>query len=236
MSRDPKRNIVIPDLIIYDTLNSILDFIRGNYKQTEQDGDVTQSLLYQIFNQLRLERYGFFNQAVQLIITEPENPKHIKVSTAYDRNSQQYPSIHISLPSESSQTNQDTLGIGEGDFDPILDDINSPSTYRKVFTRHYHATYHIIIVSDNKNEIILLYHFLKACLIASTDHFELSCLYNLKFGGQDLRFDPSIPPGIFMRAISMDFDYESQFPDFIATQITNNCLINLNIQITNDNV
>lgn len=236
MSKEPDRNIVIPDVVIYDTLNSILDFIRSNYSEAQQNGDVTQSLLYQIFNQLRLERYGFFSQAIELIITSPDNPRHIKVSTAYDSNSQQYPSVHISLPSESSQVNQDTLGIGEGDFDPVLNDLDSPTTYRKVFTRHYHATYHIVIVSDNKNEIILLYHFLKACLIASTNHFEFSCLYNLKFGGQDLRLDSSIPPGIFMRAISMDFDYESQFPDFISTQITNNCLINLNIQIQNGNI
>lgn len=231
MDNQPKRSIVIPDLIIYDTLNSILDFIRTNYRENQSNGDTTQSLLYKIFNQLRLERYLFFEQAVELLITNPDNPSHIVVSTSYDPNRQEYPSVHISLPSESSQSGQDTIGIGEGDFEPILNDVNTPTSYRKVFTRHYHATYHIVIVSDNKNEIILLYHFFKALLISSTDHFELSFLYNLKFGGQDLRFDPSVPPGVFMRAISMDFDYESQFPDIIVTEITNKCLINLNLQL-----
>lgn len=222
---------IIPDIIIIDTLEIILKVLRDDYIAAV---DKDTSLLKKIFEDLRLERYVFFDQIVSILITTEKDPDHIKVNASYDPERLKFPSIHVSLPSEQPGF-ADSLGVGEGDEGVVLNDAdpNLATQYERQFNRGWNATYQIIIVSDNKNEILALYHLLKLGIVSTINHFELNGINNVKVGGMDLRgLDPSIPPGIFMRAITMSFGYESVAPGYFIETIINK--INYTITVKQD--
>lgn len=211
----------IPDITIIDTLEIILKAFRDDYIAVADKND---SLLKKVFQDLRLSRYVFFDQIVELLITTEKDPKHIKVNASYNPERYDELSIHVSLPNEQPGF-ADALNVGEGDDGVVLNnsDPNLATQYEKQFTRGWNATYHVVIVSTNRNEILALYHLIKLGLTSATNHLDLNGgLKNLKIGGQDLRgLDPNIPPGIFMRAITMSFGYESVAPSYFVETIIN---------------
>jgi hypothetical protein len=215
--------MTIPDLILQDTLNKCLVEVRRDYNAIlAAGGDLTTSMLYILFDALQLERYGMFDNAVQLIITTPESPKHLFCKLSYDMNSSVYPSVHITMPAESDSRN--VIGIGEGNQDEIIIDNGESEDvgrfqYRRQFIRRFNTSYQIVVMSDNKNEVILLYHLFKALIIAAYEHLELSGLNNIRMSGGDVSYSPRVPDRTFVRHIALNFDYETASTEFYLTNV-----------------
>jgi hypothetical protein len=209
-------SIIIPEVILQHTCNQILQVVRDDYDQivNVQAGDETDTLLYKVLQQVAVFNYELFEEAKTVFLTKENiDPRHIEVALSYNPADTKYPSMYVTLPAE--------IG-GDAETD-----------WSNEYTRSWQAKYNIIIISDNRNEIALIYHFMKAGLVAWQEHLELSGLQNLKFGGADLAWNAQLPPGLFTRAIQADFFYESIVPEWQTRVVVKD--INLNI-VLKDNI
>ena len=202
--------IISPEIVLLTSIQSVLNYIRKDFK--DNSSQETKTLLYKILVGNQLQRYNLFTEAKKVIITNEGDPRHLTINLFYNANVKGVPTIHITSPSE--QTINNTIGIGEGlresEFTDPDEDISEDtlSTYRRVFNRRFKASYNLVITSDNTNEIVLLYHFIRSILISLVDHLNFSGLQNIDFGGSDLNQNYNIPAGIYAKSISITFQYD----------------------------
>lgn len=211
--------LVIPDIILVDTLNLAIDAIREDYVAHETDGTIQESFLYLLLNSLGIGRYNLIKNAVEIFGTTPEHPKHIdKVKLSYDHNSSKSPAVFVTLPSENDRNN--SLQVGSGDQEPLyIGSDSEDDQYREQYMRRYFATYQVVIICENRNEMIVLYHVIKSLLTASIGHLTIEGLQNIKLGGQDLRLSPVVSDKLFTRAITISFEYEQVIPSLFIKNI-----------------
>jgi hypothetical protein len=211
--------LVLPDLIIVDTLNLALIAIREDYKTCVDAGEENRSILYLLFNGLTTGKYNIYDNVKKLVLTTPESPKHIEVVSAFQSVSGKAPSVYITMPSENDRNN--SLGIGQGNADELTFDNVSPDQdeYRDQYMRRYNTNYYVVMVCENRNEMVILYNLFKYILVMCTNHFALCGIENMKIGGQDLKLNDAIPDKLFMRGISMNFEYEQLAPELAFKKI-----------------
>lgn len=218
--------MIIPDVVLLDTCNKILNIIRSDYNSNVAAGTESRSLLYILFNGLQLGKYNIYENVKASIITTPEDPKHIDaVTLSFNKDSKKTPYVYLTLPSEN--TNGNSLGIGEGDYDEVIYNNAYPGQdqYRKQYNRRYNTTYYLVIGSENSNDVMVLYHLFKNMLVTSTNHLALSGIENLSIGGQDLRINTAMPDSVFTRAITLSFQYEQQVPEISIKLIYDRLLL-----------
>lgn len=201
--------ILIPEFIIHTTLTNVVKFIREDYAlQTDKE----KSYLCKLLNSLGFERYSYKKQAIEVFLASNEEPRYLTVDLMFNMKKDAMPSLHICMPSESP--GQNALGMDSSDnyINTQGDEIESTQA---IFKRRYKATYDIVIVSDNSNEVVMLYHVFKALLVALSPHLTLSGVENTTFSGQDLQpYAELVPKNIFMRAIRLGIEYESSTLSF----------------------
>ena len=207
--------INIPEISLLSAFRNVLKLIRKDYNDCVVAGDETKSILYLITGVNELQRYKFFEQAKTLFITTENDPRHLDVNIFYNAKRLGIPTWHITLPSESEKDN--TVSIGEGDDDFYYDDNGH---YRKTLNRRFQARYIIVVTSDNLNEVVLMYHFLKSTIISLTDHFSMIDLLNLKLSGNDINLNTDIvPENVFSRGVGMDFEYKTMAYDLLLRDL-----------------
>lgn len=218
------ENFVMPDIIIQDTLNSVLQFLRDDYN----DNGAARSFLYRLFKDWKLDRYGLFEQAKSLIVTTDEDPKHIRVQMAYNRDKADIPQVFVNLSGENSANNG--LGFDQG----FISETVFNGEYIVNYNRRFKTTYNIGCVSQNRTETILLYYLIRAMLISANNHLQLSGLSNPIIGGQDVRMSQDIAEYVFMRVIGLSFEYEQTIPDMFSVIPINSVNFSVRLQSTID--
>lgn len=179
--------------------------------------DTTKSILYRLLVDNGVQRYKLFEQCVTLLINNDEHSaRFLDVNLFFNAKRASIPTMHITLPSEMEKNN--SLNNGEGYRDPVYEEANG--TYIKIFNRRFGSRYNIIFTSDNTNEVVLMYQFFKSIFISLNGHFNVSGLQNPKLGGGDIQIDPNlVPPGIFTRALSIEFEYDTEGQDLFRTNV-----------------
>lgn len=212
--------LLIPDQIIVNTINQILVILRNDYNDAITAGHEDESMLYLLLNNISIGTYDLYQNAKKIFVTTPQDPKHLFAKVSFDHTpNQNFPAIFVTLPSENTGNN--SIGLGEGDQDelimPRVDP--DPDEYRAQYRRTYLATYNVVIVCENRNEMLVIYNVLKNMLVACTNHFGLQGLLNLKIGGQDLMRLPDIPDRYFKRAITFSFQYDQVAPSLVLQNV-----------------
>lgn len=214
----------IPEYILYYGLKSAVDFLRSDFAvQTDE----TKSLLYMILNNVGINRYEFFKQAKKVFLAGNDDPRYFSINMMYNMEKNAAPSVYITLPADQSAQNE--LSVGEGANDPYFIDStdDTQGTYQPSLSRRFQATYSIVITSDNENEVILIYHVLRALLISMHVHFNLAGLVNISLGGADLKpYNKDIPHNAFVRAINFNCQYETGSYDFSKYPMFNQMVFN----------
>lgn len=196
---------VIPEFLLLEIIKLGLKFIAVDL---DEQVDETNSYLYQILQGQELERYNHFDQAKNILIREEDDPRLLNVDLMYNMDFDRVPSIYVSLSGE--QHSQNNLSV-EQSSEPIYQE----NSYQEVFTRRKNANYGIYIVSDNSNEVNLLYHIIDCIILSSTIHLSLVGLYNLTQGGQDIQIDSDkIPKHIFIKTLNIGMQYKRSAPSF----------------------
>jgi hypothetical protein len=221
--------IKIPEFILFDILNKALDYLRTDY---ENQADKNDSFLMKVLEGNYIERYDLQTQAVQVFIdNDPSNQRYLETNLMFNMEREGMPTIHLTLPSEQTQTGGNGIGIDQGYADDLIVDtvynvdgsVQTNGSFTPVFTRRYQSTYNIVITSDNPNEVILIYHTLRALLISLIPSINLAGLENLAFGGQDVQLNSSLAPkNIFIRAITVTLQYETSSPSIFPQPMFHN--------------
>lgn len=207
--------VLLPELILKDAIDKALNFARQDYANTT---DKNKSWLALCFKDLIIDDYDFFQQVVGIICTDVDNPRHFKGDLMFNAKKNNLPSFHITLPAESPTDN--SLGIGEVEEN----NLQQSDGFRQVFSRRIQTNYNVVVVSDNTQEVIVLYHLMRTMLIALLPHLHLSGLVNVTFAGQDINPYRDLAPTLYMRAISLGVQYETYSPslqlDLYPTDVT----------------
>ena len=190
--------ILIPEVAIYNLLESIVKLLRKNLKEQQEE---KQSILYKILGEdddnkpIKINTYAFFNQAKNVLL----RTNGIKINFGYNMEVAKDISFHIILPSETS----DPAPIGNNNGY-----LEEESTEEK-HTNSFNSTYQIMITSNNASEVTTMYHLLKAMLVSLSDQVELLGLQNATISGNDIVFqDDKIPVNIFHKVLNISFKYE----------------------------
>ena len=202
--------ILIPELVIYQTLENITKYIRDDLKANE--ADETKSFLYRLLgldddgNPMKMNRYNYFVQAKKIF----NSVQNLNVNFGYNFEVAKIISFHIILPSE--QPSSVLLGEDEGYQTETDEEGNTQLKFCQMFS----STYQIMITSDNSNEVNIVYHIYKSLLITLVPHLSLKGLLNPKLSGNDIVFqDDQMPMGIFHKVLNLSFEYELVVPQLL---------------------
>lgn len=200
--------IIIPEIILINIVDSLLNKVKVDFEENQNNNTPTQSLLYCYFNGLTHYKKDYYIEAVDLFTREVGHPRIIDTRLFFDAGRAIIPTIHITMPSD--QTGQNSLSFGEsGSHVKARED----GSYSNIYERRFDSQYQIVCTSDNHSEVLLMYHLLRAGMISVSDTISFEGLENLKISGQELKINPEIAPNhIFMRSLSVTFSYNVEVP------------------------
>lgn len=230
--------LLTPEIILFNTFKAVIKAVRDDYAANVADN--TKSLLYQVLynnsattNDGKIQRYNLFEQAVKVFITTEDDLRHLDVNLFFNAKRASIPTLHITLPSEQEKNN--SLGIGEGINEPLyIPDTTTPTAYKRTFNRRFTATTNLVITSDNTNEIVLIYHFIRSLIISLMEGLSLTGLENLKLSGGDININTDlVPQGIYSRVIGISYEYNAEGIELSQhlVNIFNNIVVNATIII-----
>lgn len=220
---DQNNFLIIPEFILLDAIEKGLVFVKSDYQTHLANQTEEKSYLYRLLGGANIQRYNYFKQGKKVILAEEDDPRRLSVDLMYNMEINKVPSIYIALAAE--QTGQNGIGLDQGYRESYYTDRDEtdpenliPGDEVVTFTRRMNTSYNIMIVSDNSNEVVMLYHFLRAMLLSLHPHLNLSGIENITMSGQDLQlYSDLIPKSAFMRAIGLNIQYEVTVPDLQAT-------------------
>lgn len=193
--------IIVPEVIIKTILDNGLAFFK---KDWEDQTDKTKSYLYMLLGTLSLGTFNFYDQLVEILTRDVTDVRHLEVNYFFNTERANHPTIHITLPNENPGS--DGLGIDEGYRDAIPANLDFDEI--PVYNRNFVCTYNIVITSENSLEVVALYHFLRSMMISLFIDLENAYISNPKLSGGDITaLDNLVPANVFMRNISLNFNY-----------------------------
>jgi hypothetical protein len=193
--------LVIPDIIIQDTLEAILASIKSNWTS---NADKTKTILYRMLNGLEHGNYNYYEQAQEIFLRTKANQREIKVKSSFPKDKSEFPCIIVNNPNRGTgQLN--SLGFDQNSIDPIYN--TGDFTFESNTARSFESTHSIMIFSDNKNEVQLIYYVLEAFFIIEQlkDHLHCSGLENIKISGREVQKMEDIPSGVYIRALQLSY-------------------------------
>lgn len=210
--------ILLPEIVIYNTLQSIVKLLRDDL--TEHADDDKETVLYKILGvdeegkPIKMNLYNYFIQAKKMIL----NPKNLSVNFGYNQEVAKIISMHILLPSEQGES---TIGEDEGYMsEDILDKEGNKIGEQQCFTQIYDCTYQIMITSNNSSEVNVVYNILKSMLLMLVPHLGLMGIHIPKLSGNDIVMQDDLTPvPLFHKVINLSFKYEHTVPQLVKKEV-----------------
>lgn len=210
--------ILLPEIVIYNTLESIIKLLRNDL--VEHPSDDINTILYKILgvdedgNSIKMNLYDYFKQAKK-IISKKDN---LSVNFGYNQKVAQSISLHILLPSEQGKT---TIGSDEGYIeDDLLNGEGGKIATQEYFTQTYDCTYQIMITSNNSSEVNVVYNILKSMLLMLTEHLGAMGILLPTLSGNDIVMQDDLSPvPLFHKVINISFTYEHSVPQLLIKDI-----------------
>lgn len=209
--------ILLPEVIIYNTLESIVRMLRNDLLYNRDDGTILYRLLgvNDDGTPFKMNFYNFFEQAKKIILI----PENLNVNFGYNQETAKQISLHIILPSEQGKS---SIGGDEGYLD---EEQYNPTTGEKEsvqeqFTSMFDCTYQIMITGYNQSEVNLVYNILKSMLLMLYEHLEAMGLRIPTLSGNDIVMqDDLVPVPLFHKVINLSFSYELTVPKILKNDI-----------------
>lgn len=157
----------------------------------------TESWLYTEFNDVVLDDTNFYVQLKELIERDNLDQRKLEVRLMFDKDRANLPTIHIHYPQEDGRSGDNTLNTGF-----TITEVVDGKNINK-YSRSFIGQYELIVTGGNSLEVIMLYEFLDAILIAAAD----TLAYNFdkfEFSGKQLMANQDVIPYLtYYRAIGM---------------------------------
>lgn len=207
--------ILLPEVVIYNTLESIIRLLREDIIQHPNKDEET--ILYKILGideegrKIKLNLYNYYKQAKK-IVSVVDN---LSVNFGYNQEVAKIISLHILLPSENSKM---VIGADEGYIETTDGD-----EFQAYHTQTFDTTYQIMITSNNSMEVNVVYNILKSMLLMLVPHLELMGLRTPTFSGNDIVMQDDLTPvPIFHKVINITFKYEHNVPQLLSDKVAKN--------------
>lgn len=206
--------IIIPEIIIAEKLNLLLDWIADEYTTTP---DKTNSFLGRSLMGVGYDKANYYEEAVKIFVKRRKKPDQLSVTIGYNSERAAIPTIHIIIPTEEPGV-ADGIGFDEGDNPPqIIEGVGVTQN----FVRSFSANYSLLITTQSLQETIIIYHVLRAGLIIFFQNIAFDGLMNLKFSGNDITLQQDlIPQNIYHKILSISFFYELNVVNLIYKNLT----------------
>ena len=157
----------------------------------------TESWLYTEFNDVVLDDTNFYVQLKELIERDNLDQRKLEVRLMFDKDRANLPTIHIHYPQEDGRSGDNTLNTGFT-ITEVVDDKNINR-----YSRSFIGQYELIVTGGNSLEVIMLYEFLDALLIAAADTLSYN-FDKFEFSGKQLMANQDVIPYLtYYRAIGM---------------------------------
>lgn len=181
----------IPIITLYNALKTFINDVKTDLTANQQTP--TQSWLYREFGSLSLEGYDFYENLkhnIQLV----NDTRQLELRLMYDPSRANLPTMHLIYPSENTRSGSNFIGTG---------DLGTDENGYSYKSRSFVGDYEIIITGVNSVQVVSLYEFLDALLIASAD--KLAVMFDVfHFNGKQLMFDSeSYNLPIFYRSVGV---------------------------------
>jgi len=213
--------ITIPEIIIYNTLETIKKVLKDDI--VENVADSKKSILYRMLGEnsdgqpIRLNNYNYFEQAKRIF----SKTQFLSVNFGYNFQVAKDLSLNIMLPAESSCDS--SIGLGEGYITETETDSVGNEIKRETLTQMMESNYQIMISGDNSSEVSVVYNVLKSMLLILSPHLELLGLRLPKISGNDVMMqDDLIPVAVFHKVLNLSFKYELTVPKTVCDEVIKN--------------
>lgn len=228
--------IKIPEVVLQDTLEDILKFIKLDLEANSSDE--TKTYLYRVFGDLTNKNYDFFNQAKE-ILTRPESEDRVfNFYQSFSSDRTQYPAVYINSFSEEEDDSINQIGAGVIGHDSKMENVfNSTPEYDDYvnsFERRFKSMFEFLFVGETKTQTLTLKYLVQSMLISLRQYLENRGLRNQKISTQRVKFVKEIPDKLFVNFIGYKFDYETIVPSLETHRsykdvLRGNVTINTNI-------
>lgn len=218
--------ILLPEVVIFNTLESIVKLLRDDLIQNP-DTD-SNTILYKILGldeegkTIKINLYEYFKQAKRMFL----KPDNLSVNFGYNQKVANMISMHILLPAEQGRS---TIGEDEGYIEEDIIEDGIKTSTQPYFTQIYDCTYQIMITSNNSMEVNVVYNVLKSMLLMLTPNLELMGLRIPVLSGNDIIMqDDLIPNPIFHKVINLSFTYEHNVPQLLRNEVAKRFYVIMN--------
>lgn len=209
--------MVVPEIIIFNTLESIVKLIRKDLVYVTSDKD---TLLYKILGtdeeggSLKMNLYDYYKQAKKMFSVQD----NLSVNFGYNQKVAKNLSLHILLPSEQGKVG---IGSDEGYMEEEERDANGNlSGVNTYHTQTFDSNYQIMITSNNSAEINVVYNVLKSMLLILIPQLELRGLRLPSISGGDIVMQDDLTPvPLFHKVLNISFQYEHNVPTGIVNAV-----------------
>ena len=209
--------ILLPEIVIYNTLESIVKLLRDDLKENALDDK--KSILYKILGvdeegkPIKMNLYNYFVQAKKMILTTG----NLSVNFGYNQEVAKIISMHILLPSEQGTS---TIGEDEGYVQEDVMENGEKVATQQYFTQMYDCTYQIMITSNNSSEVNVVYNIMKSMLLMLVSHLELMGIRIPSLSGNDIMIQDDLTPvPLFHKVINLTFKYEHIVPQLLQNEV-----------------
>lgn len=191
---------IIPEVILMSSIKNGLAAVKANFLNNA----ATDSWLFKSLNGIQVGSYDFYEQAKQLIINPNNDPRNLLVDLHYDMAQRPVPAVVIANKSETPSSAGQWLSIGQGYILP--EDMDATGAIPAIYTRRKNATTSLVILSDNANEVLMLYHLLTGVLLSLQVDLNLKGIESISFGGEESPYYTAQLP-LFNKALVLNYDY-----------------------------
>lgn len=202
---DGENTVVLPEL----SLKTILDGLLANLSNNLSSVPKEETILFRIFGSQAYNKFKYYDQGVALFTKSNGKSRSIKTKLSFDGDLSVFPTIYITTGKDENAFS--AIGDQDGDF---LSDKDQRVTPMK--RCRFRGESSFVIVSDSIEEVLLIYHTVRAMLISAGDTFGYYGLDTVKLGGADVQLtEDQIPKSIYMRAMSVSYEYDILIPSII---------------------
>lgn len=201
----------LPELILKQLIDELLDLITSDYNSMSNKED---TFLYQVFHGNTMGSFDFYEQAKALFLRTSDNPRKIETRMMFDSSRAELPTIHIVLPSETTGKDN-TIGVSQGPENFVRSD----GVLQPIYRRSFDTNYQLAISSGNMLETIMIYQGLKAAIVSAMDSLTLNGLRLPSLSGNDIELNSDQVPGLFIRALTVQIDYDIEVPSLVKRKV-----------------
>ena len=171
------------------------------------------------------EGISYLDIAKNLFLRTVSDSRKLEIRLLFDRDRAMLPTIHVREPSKQ-KGNSD--GIGNISEELYLNDFRQdeydkdifPRTYQHGVRRSFNSQFELLITSANRHEVLVIEEVLMALLMGSQDTISLLLpFHTTQLSVKELIFNGDISPNLFIKAITLNVQYEKEYPEIVMNDL-----------------